>query len=632
MSIPNNTNILRITRVIAINESNYDYVQPLQIPSVGQSGKLAWYSTLDLLSSISIPTVSCSVLHILTTIQPGLSTLSTIFFSTATYAAVSTTAGLGTSGYVSCLSLVSTTLAITNSIVQASGVSFSQLISSITGLGSSGYVSSLNLVSSTQGLGNSGYVSSLSLASTVQGLGSSSYISSASLVSTIQGLGSSRYVSSASLASTTNGIMNLAIPSTVSGLASLGYVSSLDLVSTVEGLGSSLYVSTASLVSTTDGIMSVAFPSTVTGLGSSSYVSSASLVSTVRGLGSSTYVSSASLASTTNGIMNVAVPSTVTGLGSSGYVSSFSLVSTVEGLGSSLYVSTASLVSSTDGIMSVAFPSTVIGLGSSSYVSSASLVSTIQGLGSSTYVSSASLVSTLQGMGSSSYVSSLSLVSTVRGIGSSGYISSFLNIPNISTQRFVASSIGVNCNLPVYTLDVHGSINSADNIFINGVAVVTTNTANGVVLGSLISSIVGLGSTGYISSFINIPQMSIQTPTPYGGYLLDVNGPVQGAAYYSTLNIDITPRQSETPISLTPANFGVFYNLTTQTVYNITLSNSSAVNIGKYNVFRNNSPGIISMIVNFVTPATGGITSPVILNQYQSITLMVATATTYALF
>jgi hypothetical protein len=626
MSIPNNTNILRITRVIAINESNYDYVQPLQIPSVGDSGKLVWYSTLDLLSTISIPTVSCSVLHILTTIQPGLSTLSTIFSSTLTNTAISTTVGLGTSGYVSCLSLVSTTLALTNSIVQATGVSVSQFNSSIIGFGSSGYVSSLSLVSTTQGLGTSGYISSTSIVSTVDGLGSLSYISSASLVSTVRGLGSSTYVSAASLASTTNGIMNLALPSTVTGLGSLMYVSSASLVSTVQGLGSSSYVSSASLVSTTSELtnifINVVVPSTVTGLGSSTYVSSASLVSTVRGLGSSTYVSAASLVSTTNGIMNLVVPSTVTGLGSLSYVSSASLVSTVEGLGSSTYVSALSLVSTTDGIMTVAFPSTISGLGSSSYVSSTSLASTVQGLGSSTYVSSPSLASTVQGLGSSTYVSSLSLVSTVRGIGSSGYISSFINISNISTQRFVASSIGVNCNLPAYTLDVNGTINSANNIFINGVAVVTTNTANGVVLGSLVSSIEGLGSSGYISSFINIPAVAINTATPYGGYLLDVNGPVQGAAYYSTT----------TATSITPANFGVFYNLTLNIAYTITLSNSSAANIGKYNVFRNNSPGIISMNISFVTPATGGIMTPVIVNQYQSVTFMVATATTYALF
>jgi hypothetical protein len=344
MSIPNNTNILRITRVIAINESNYDYVQPLQIPSVGQSGKLVWYSTLDLLSSISVPKVSCSVLDILTTIQPGLSTFSTIVTST----------------------------------------------------------------------------------------------------------------------------------------------------------------------------------------------------------------------------LKLFLTSTVTGLGTSGYVSTLSLVSTVTGLGSSFV--------------------------------------------------------------------SPSLVSTVQGLGSSGYVSSFINIPSISTQSLVVSSIGVNCNVPSYTVDVNGSINSASNIFINGIPVVTVNTASNVISPSIVSTVAGLGNLGYVSSFINIPQMSIQTPIPYGGYLLDVNGPVQGAVYYSTLSADITPRQSATPISLTPANFGVFYNLSIQTIYTITLCNSSVSNVGKYNVFRNNSPGIISVYVSFMSPTLGYMISPIIVNQYQSITFMVATSNSYALF
>jgi hypothetical protein len=169
-------------------------------------------------------------------------------------------------------------------------------------------------------------------------------------------------------------------------------------------------------------------------------------------------------------------------------------------------------------------------------------------------------------------------------------------------------------------------------MFINGIPVVTVNTASNVVSPSIVSTVIGLGNLGYVSSFINIPQMSIQTPTPYGGYLLDVNGPVQGAVYYSTLSADITPRQSITPIFLTPANFGVFYNLSIQTIYTITLCNSSVSNVGKYNVFRNNSPGIISVYVSFMSPTLGYMISPIIVNQYQSITFMVATSNSYALF
>lgn len=71
------TNILRIRDVFAFNPSNADFIQPLQIPSMGQKGQLKWYSSIELLSSISVPTTSTNVLDLLQQIQPGLSSIST---------------------------------------------------------------------------------------------------------------------------------------------------------------------------------------------------------------------------------------------------------------------------------------------------------------------------------------------------------------------------------------------------------------------------------------------------------------------------------------------------------------------------------------------------------------------------
>jgi microcystin-dependent protein len=160
----------------------------------------------------------------------------------------------------------------------------------------------------------------------------------------------------------------------------------------------------------------------------------------------------------------------VRGLGLSGYVSSLSLSSTVQGLGSALYVSTTHLGNS--------LMSTVQGLGNVSYVSSLSLTSTVQGLGLSGYVSSLSLRSTVQGLGNVSYVSSLSLRSTVQGLGTF-YVSSFNNILSISSQLFVASSIGVGCNLPRYNLDVNGSINASQDIRVNNIPISVGSTPVG---------------------------------------------------------------------------------------------------------------------------------------------------------
>jgi hypothetical protein len=71
------TNILRIRDVFAFNPSNADFIQPLQIPIMGNKGQLKWYSSIELLSSISVPTTNTNVLDLLQQIQPGLSSIST---------------------------------------------------------------------------------------------------------------------------------------------------------------------------------------------------------------------------------------------------------------------------------------------------------------------------------------------------------------------------------------------------------------------------------------------------------------------------------------------------------------------------------------------------------------------------
>jgi hypothetical protein len=158
----------------------------------------------------------------------------------------STVAGLGNSSYISTLSLISTSVGLSNT-------SFTTLQSTVDGLGELGYVSTAYALESTvEGLGSSGYVSTLDLTSTIDGLGSINYISSASLLSSLYNLTSYGYVSTNYLTSSMN--------STVAGLGSLGvgtrYISSASLQSTVAGLGQR-YVSTASLVSTTIGLSTI---------------------------------------------------------------------------------------------------------------------------------------------------------------------------------------------------------------------------------------------------------------------------------------------------------------------------------------------------------------------------------------
>ena len=207
----------------------------------------------------------------------------------------STVGGLGAAGYVSTLTLFSTSAGLFN--YTNNFIDLPELRSSITGLGSASYISSPSLFSTVASLQNqisaSGFLSTPNLTSTVTGLGSAGYASTSfvgnaistfssalgsplffpSLQSTVQGLGSASYVSTATLFSTTTGIYNFVST----------FIDPAELTSTIVGLGSASFVSSLGL--------QARLQSTVEGLGSASYISSQSLTSTVIGLGSSRYIS-----------------------------------------------------------------------------------------------------------------------------------------------------------------------------------------------------------------------------------------------------------------------------------------------------------------------------------------------------
>jgi hypothetical protein len=62
----------------------------------------------------------------------------------------------------------------------------------------------------------------------------------------------------------------------------------------------------------------------------------------------------------------------------------------------------------------------------------------------------------------SNQIISVNMPSTVQGLGRSGYISSLINVPSVSTQQFVASSIGVNTNPATgFIVDINGPTQSA---------------------------------------------------------------------------------------------------------------------------------------------------------------------------
>ena len=124
----------------------------------------------------------------------------------ATVPIQSTAIGLGTLGYISTATFLSSMLGITSNI--SSMIDPVELASSIVGLGTVGFVSSIGLtaIMNSTVAGVNLYVSSMidpiELTSTITGLGASGFISTvgldAKLASTVQGLGTAGYVSSLS--------------------------------------------------------------------------------------------------------------------------------------------------------------------------------------------------------------------------------------------------------------------------------------------------------------------------------------------------------------------------------------------------------------------------------------------------
>jgi len=133
---------------------------------------------------------------------------------------------------------------------------------------------------------------------------------------------------------------------------------------------------------------------------------------------------------------------------------------------------------------------------------------------------------------------------------------------------------------------------------------------------SLQSTVAGLGLSKVSGT------LGVNTTTTYPGYTMDINGPTQSAVYYSSITTGGT-------LTITPANFGTFYNITAAGIYTLAFSASQpSSNIGKYNCFRNNSGGSLS----FTLTGVSGITSPLTIANAQSATFVVATISTYALF
>lgn len=217
------TDSIVLRRIFAYDISNNSPFSTGYVLTSLTRGNASFVSPLVSLSTIGFSNLPAQVSTISGELFSTCKILSDLFPSSAQVFLPSTVTGLGSSGYVSTLtlteSLLSTSVGLGTLGYLSSGVVLGPITSSIIGLGSSGYVSTSQLVSTVEGLGTSYYISSSQLLSTVKGLGTY-YISSFQLTSTVEGLGSSHYVSTSQLTSSLVGIGSLGYLSTVITLRS----------------------------------------------------------------------------------------------------------------------------------------------------------------------------------------------------------------------------------------------------------------------------------------------------------------------------------------------------------------------------------------------------------------------------
>lgn len=154
------TTYLKIRDVFAFNANSGEVIQRDSVPVIGDGGQLVWKSSLEFISTLSVPTLSTTVLGILSKIQPGLSSLSTVYFSTTASFLTSTVKGLGSlpngNDYISTSKLLFTVGRLTGDYGY---ISSTQLYDCINRLGN------LNTIGPILNIGSNfserGYVSTL---------------------------------------------------------------------------------------------------------------------------------------------------------------------------------------------------------------------------------------------------------------------------------------------------------------------------------------------------------------------------------------------------------------------------------------------------------------------------------------
>jgi len=492
-----------ISTVIGVSGFNASTLQST-IVGLGTSGYLSTSgltSTIDGLGQIYI---SSSVLQ---------STVGSLFNSNYTQSFVSTVQNLGTTGYLSTL------LPMTSSVI---GYEAAQMMSTVAGAGTP-YLSTTQLFSTVVGLSNI-YVTIPVFLSTVAGETS---FNTSNLVSTVCGLGSlyDSYISTIQLLSTVSNVTTIENSLFTEAITNIStsYFKTEALLSTVQGL-SNTYATPSNLISSVVGIGSFntgSLVSTVCGLGSTkSYVSTGHLFSTVTNVTaidnslftqavtniSSSYFTTGALLSTVQGLSNIYTTpsnliSSVAGIGS---FNTASLVSTVCGMGSTTsYVSADHLLSTVSNVTAIdnsLFMQSMVSL-SNVYFTTGALLSTVQGL-SNIYATPSNLISSVAGIGS---FNTSSLVSTVCGLGSTKtYVSTgqlFSTVSNVTALDSSFFSQTMN-NLGYLTTPfLFSTVEGITSMYIVASNLISTAAILSSFDGDVLAStMVGMGNSSYIST------------------------------------------------------------------------------------------------------------------------------------
>ena len=258
---------------------------------------------------------------------------------------------------------------------------------------------------------------------------------------------------------------------------------------TTDGIGGVNWMSEVKYISSSLGIDNL--PSTIQGNSTSiSYIipGLSSLSSAIGNGGIAGSITGGQLVSTTTGLTN--------GLGSLGYVSTLGLNSTITGLGSLGFLSSVSSLQPT-------LNSTLKGLGSLGFLSTVqpSLNSTIQGLGSFGFLSSAQLplTSTVIGLNVYGYVNTVNLVSTTVNLQS--------NLNQLMSPAAISTFVVYGTN--TFTAGVSIGILNINPQDVSTLSSGIGYNLTGFLISSfLFSTVIGLGTVGYLSSAIIQPYLN----------------------------------------------------------------------------------------------------------------------------